>query len=123
MQMLTLPTLLRDTALASLVVCALAFAGAVQGAWSNGSAVAVGIGAMVTCINLQTLRWAVAGMEKGDFYRRLLVQQSVFFSAVIACLLVRVPAVGFSIGFMCFFPVVALHAFSGLKRPMVQEIG
>jgi hypothetical protein len=121
--MLTLPTLLRDTVMAALVMCGVVFVGASQGSWSYGAAVAVVIGAAVTCINLQTLRWAVAGLGEGGFHQRLLLQQSAFFAVVVGCLVARVPAVGFSIGFMCFFPVVALHAFVGLKRPMVQEIG
>lgn len=115
--MLTLPILLRDTVLAALVMMVVASAGAVGGVWSPGAAVAVAVGAVVTSLNLQTLRWAVAGMECGEFRRRLLLQQAGLLLAVVVLLVARVPALGFTIGFLCFFPVVTGHAFAGLCRP------
>lgn len=115
--MLTLPTLLRDTALAALVMSAGAFAGAAGGVWSPGAAVAVAVGAVVSCVNVQTLRWAVAGLEHGDFQRRLLLQQTGLMTAVVVLLVARVPALGFTLGFLCFFPVVTGHALAGLRRP------
>ena len=115
--MLTLPILLRDTVLAALVMAAVAFAGAAGGVWGAGAAVAVTVGALVTVLNLQTLRWAVSGMECGDFRRRLLLQQGGLFMAVVVFLVARVPALGFTIGFLCFFPVVTGHALAGLRRP------
>jgi hypothetical protein len=121
--MLTLPTLLRDTSLAALAMSGVALAGAAEGAWSRGSAVAVVVGTLVTCLNLWTLGWAVSGMEHGDFQRRLLFQQVGLLLAVVTFLVARLPALGFTIGFMCFFPCVAARAFVGLRRPTAQEIG
>ncbi len=115
--MLTLPTLLRDTALAALAMSVVAFAGAAGGVGSYGAAMGVTIGALVSCLNLQTLRWAVAGLEHGDLRRRLFLQQAGLMMAVVVLLVARVPALGFTLGFLCFFPVVTGHALAGLRRP------
>lgn len=113
--MLTLPTLLRDSSLAALGMGACALVGVAAGAWSPGAAFGVLIGATASLINVGTLGWAVASLGTPAFGGRLAVQQLAMGAAVVALLLARVPALGFTLGFMCFFPAVVLHAVLGLR--------
>ncbi len=113
--MLTLPTLLRDSSLAALGVCACAFVGVAAGAWSPGSALAVAVGATSSLVNIGTLGWAVGALGTPAFGGRLALQQLAMLTAVVVLLVARVPALGFTVGFMCFFPAVVLHAMLGLR--------
>ncbi|MEN9786436.1 MAG: hypothetical protein RLZZ299_1700 [Pseudomonadota bacterium] len=113
--MLTLPTLLRDSSLAALGMGACALVGVAGGAWSPAAALAVAIGAAASLINLGTLGWAVASLGTPAFGGRLAMQQLAMGAAVVALLVVGVPALGFTLGFMCFFPAVVLHAVLGLR--------
>jgi hypothetical protein len=126
--MLNLPTLLRDSAVcaALLVLCA-PLSGPLFGlpGVGSGTMLALAVGAMTSLLNMQTLGWVVSALEPGvhprEFSRRLLVQQGGALAAIVGLLVARVPPVAFVIGFLCFFPPVALRAFLGLRARPVQE--
>jgi len=127
--MLTLPNLLRDSALsAALLVLVVSMSGWSLGVEGGTLPVVVGLaaGATISLLNLTTLGWVVAALEpgrpSGAFQVRLRLQQLGALVLGGTVLLVGVPPLPFVIGFLCFFPPVVWRAFAGLRvRPGAQE--
>lgn len=111
--MINPPTLLRDTAIASLLLAGL---GTI---WGREFAGTVAAGALGGLLGLGLLARAVAVLGQPAFVVRLLVQHVVAGGLVIL-LASKLPVVPVLIGYCAVLPALAFHAFAGLfvaQRP------